>query len=338
MLVPPGASAQDSDLFRMLVDRVQDYAIFLLSPSGHVASWNMGAARVKGYTADEIIGQSFERFYTPEDRARGRPAFLLSRATAEGHVEDEGWRVRKDGTPFWANVVITALFDERHRLVGFAKVTRDLTQRREQEQERARRLAAERSAERFSRLQKSTAALSATTRPADAAEVLLDLAVGMLDADGGLVAFTSREQQVLEVIRSRGYSAVPERLGRGQTVGLESSHPLARVYRAREALFLASSEQIRAEDAEVMPLDPEGSAFCAWAILPLMVEEQLVGVWAAGFRSPQPFEVEQRGFLLALSDVAAQAAIRNVRVEFREMHLDQIAVVVRRIFGQTFRV
>src|ERR671933_445009 len=129
--------AEDAGLFRLLVDRVVDYAIFLLTPDGHIASWNAGAERLKGYTAEEIIGQSFEQFYPPEAPAAGRPARLLAIAEADGRVEDENWRVRKDGSRFWADVVITALRDDDGRLVGFAKVTRDLTERRLAEDDRA---------------------------------------------------------------------------------------------------------------------------------------------------------------------------------------------------------
>ena len=119
-----------SEHYRLLVSTVRDYAILMLDPSGTVATWNAGAERLKGYTAHEIIGRSFEQFYTPDDRARGRPAHLLQIARDEGRVEDEGWRVRKDGTRFWADVIITALHDDSGTLVGYAKVTRDLTDRR----------------------------------------------------------------------------------------------------------------------------------------------------------------------------------------------------------------
>jgi PAS domain S-box-containing protein len=118
------------EVFRLLVEAVQDYAIFLLSPDGHVRTWNLGAERAKGYSADEIIGQHFSVFYTPEDRAVGRPDRLLRQAASEGTVEDEGWRLRKDGSRFWADVVLTALRDPQGALYGFAKVTRDLTERR----------------------------------------------------------------------------------------------------------------------------------------------------------------------------------------------------------------
>ncbi len=129
--------------FRLLVDSVQDYAIFVLDPEGYIRSWNTGAVRVKGYTADEIIGRHFSVFYTPEDLAVDKPARELVEARATGRVEDEGWRVRKDGSRFWANVVITALHDPAGQLFGFAKVTRDLTERRQAEQDRLRRVHAE---------------------------------------------------------------------------------------------------------------------------------------------------------------------------------------------------
>jgi PAS domain S-box-containing protein len=123
--------------FRLLVEGVKDYAIFMLDPNGIVASWNLGAERIKGWRADEIIGQSFSRFY-PKDAIEARwPQKELELATADGRFEDEGWRLRKDGSRFWANVVITAIHTESGKLVGFAKVTRDLTERRQLERARA---------------------------------------------------------------------------------------------------------------------------------------------------------------------------------------------------------
>ena len=136
------ALRRSEERFRLLVEAAKDYAIFLLDPQGHVASWNPGAERIKGYKADEIIGQHFSRFYPQEAIDRGWPAHELKVATAEGRFEDEGWRVRKDGTQFWANVVITALKDEQGKLLGFSKITRDLTARKQAE-ENARRLAEE---------------------------------------------------------------------------------------------------------------------------------------------------------------------------------------------------
>lgn len=120
--------------FHRLVDAVTDYAIFMLDTDGRVATWNVGAARIKGYTATEIIGTHFEAFYTPEDRAAGKPARVLDVVRREGRFEDEGYRLRKDGKAFWANVVITSLENARGELSGFVKVTRDLTERRHAEQ------------------------------------------------------------------------------------------------------------------------------------------------------------------------------------------------------------
>jgi PAS domain S-box-containing protein len=135
--------------FRLLVHSVKDYGIFMLDPVGTVRSWNEGAERMKGYTADEIIGRHFSVFYPPEDLAWDKPAFELKEAVRLGRFEDEGWRLRKDGTRFWANVVITPLYGGKGSLIGFTKVTRDLTERRATEErtlENARRVAAEETA------------------------------------------------------------------------------------------------------------------------------------------------------------------------------------------------
>ncbi|MCG2595672.1 PAS domain S-box protein [Ramlibacter sp. XY19] len=120
--------------FRLLVDSVRDYAIFMLDPDGKVRSWNAGAQAIKGYRADEIIGRHFTVFYTPQDLEAGKPEAELATARAEGRVEDEGWRVRKDGSLFWANVVISAVHGAEGQLLGFAKVTRDMSERRRLEE------------------------------------------------------------------------------------------------------------------------------------------------------------------------------------------------------------
>jgi PAS domain S-box-containing protein len=122
---------ESEQAFRMLVNGISDYAIYMLSPQGEVTNWNLGAERIKGYSAEEVVGSHFSRFYTPEDQAEGKPARALATAAAEGRFDAEGWRVRKDGSRFWANVVIDAIRDEDGQLVGFAKITRDVTEKRE---------------------------------------------------------------------------------------------------------------------------------------------------------------------------------------------------------------
>src|ERR1700722_18863202 len=126
---------QNEERFKLLVESVRDYAIFMLNPDGVVLTWNAGAERFKGYRADEIIGQHFSRFYTPEALAQKLPEQELKTAREVGVFEDEGWRVRKDGTLFWANVVITAVRNAQGELIGFAKITRDLTERRAHEED-----------------------------------------------------------------------------------------------------------------------------------------------------------------------------------------------------------
>jgi PAS domain S-box-containing protein len=145
--VRTAALRTSEERFRLLVDGTQDYAIFMVDPAGHVASWNPGAERIKQYRASEIIGRHIACFYPPEDVAAGRVARALEIAAAEGRYAEEGWRVRKDGSRFWASVVLTALRDEAGALRGFSKVTRDVSERREAE-DTARRLAEERAARR----------------------------------------------------------------------------------------------------------------------------------------------------------------------------------------------
>jgi PAS domain S-box-containing protein len=129
--------------FRRMVESIKDYAIFMLDSQGYVATWNPGAQRIKQYRAEEIIGQHFSRFYLREDVDAGKCEMELREAAEVGRFEDEGWRVRKDGTTFWANVVITALRDDSGCLIGFGKVTRDLTEHKRAEEDRAKLLKAQ---------------------------------------------------------------------------------------------------------------------------------------------------------------------------------------------------
>src|SRR5450755_1288531 len=130
----PLASFTDDGRYRLLVEAVTDYAIYMLDPAGTVSSWNPGAQRIKGYLANEIIGQHFSRFYTEKDQKTGLPARALETARLEGKFENEGWRVRKGGSQFWAAVVIDPIRSPSGDIIGYAKITRDLTERKKAEQ------------------------------------------------------------------------------------------------------------------------------------------------------------------------------------------------------------
>src|SRR5688572_21291112 len=171
--------AVDVESLRLLIDNTTDYAIFLLDPDGYVRSWNAGAQRMKGYQPAEIIGRHFSTFYTDEANQRRWPQQELEFASRDGRFEDEGWRVRKDGTLFWANVVITALRDDDGKLVGYGKVSRDLSERRRSEQELRE------SEERMRLLIEST----------------VDYAIFMLDPQGYVVSWNAGAERI------KGYRA-----------------------------------------------------------------------------------------------------------------------------------
>jgi len=174
-----GVSQETGELHRLLIESVQDYAIFALDPRGYILSWNPGAQRFKGYTAEEIIGKHFSIFYPQQKIDEKFPEKELEIAAREGHFEDEGWRIRKDGSRFWANVVITALRSESGELVGYAKVTRDLTERRKAEE------ALRESEERFRLI----------------VQAVKDYAIFMLDTDGNVATWNAGAERI------KGYSA-----------------------------------------------------------------------------------------------------------------------------------
>ena len=189
---------QSEERFRLLVEGVSDYAIYMLDPEGNVTSWNTGAQSIKGYAESEIVGQHFSRFYTEEDRAAGKPQRVLDEARLTGHFEAEDWRVRKDGSRFWANVVITPLLDSMGTLRGFSKVTRDLTARRAAEEERRQRLAAEDAARM--RAEFLTVAAHELKTPITALRGRTQLALRRLKRDGVLTPDqVSHALQVIDV-------------------------------------------------------------------------------------------------------------------------------------------
>ncbi|HEX4095119.1 MAG TPA: PAS domain S-box protein [Caulobacteraceae bacterium] len=202
-----------ADRYRLLIDAITDYAIYMLDPDGYVSSWNPGAERIKGYKASEIIGEHFSRFYTDEERDAGVPEHALATAAAEGRFEREGWRVRKDGSRFWAHVIIDAIRGPGGELVGFAKITRDLTERRATEE------ALRRSEEQFRLL----------------VQGVTDYAIYMLDRSGRVTSWNAgaerikgyRAREIVGQHFSRFYTEEDRRSGLPQR-GLETAARVGR--------------------------------------------------------------------------------------------------------------
>ena len=190
---------QSQEVFRLLVEGVQDYAIYLLDPDGIVSSWNGGAERIKGYKAEEIIGKHFSCFFQPEDRAAGRPQRALKLAASEGKYAEERLRVRKDGSVFWASVLITALYDSTGTLRGFSKVVRDITERKE----------AERMLQEKERL--ATLGTTAAVFAHEIANPLNGISTSLQIAQARLKKAQSHDPIVLETLK--GASEEVERLG-----------------------------------------------------------------------------------------------------------------------------
>src|SRR5215203_3910334 len=200
------ALKQNEERFRLLVDGVRDYAIFMLDPDGKVASWNEGAHRIKGYSQQEIVGRHFSVFYEEEDLKRSKPERELEIAQGKGSYEEEGWRVRKDGSRFWASVLITALWDEAGGLRGFAKVTRDITERKQAEEEirQLNKNLENRVEERTSQLEAAVAELESHQRELRQSEerfrILVegvsDYAIFMLSPDGRIVSWNEGAERI----------------------------------------------------------------------------------------------------------------------------------------------
>jgi PAS domain S-box-containing protein len=234
------------DLHRLLVESVRDYAIFALDRTGHILTWNPGAQRFKGWTADEAIGRHFSMFYPPEDIAAGKPDWELREAARNGSVEDEGWRVRKDGTSFWANVVITALRGPSGQLIGFAKVTRDLSERREAEE------SLRHSEERFRLL----------------VQTVHDYAIFMLDPTGHIASWNDGAKRI------KGYTA-EEAIGRHFSM----FYPAEDIQNGKPAMELRVATSTGSYEEEGWRLRKDGSLFWASVVITALRNDagQLIG-------------------------------------------------------------
>jgi PAS domain S-box-containing protein len=277
---------QTQQHFRALVEGARDYAIFMLDPKGHVITWNPGAEQIQGYRGEEIIGQHFSCFFPEEDRERGKPEHELSVATGEGRYEDEGWRIRKDGSRFWANVLITALYDDQRQIIGYSKLTRDLTERRRAEEA----LLAE---------------LSVSVLPGLKIEQMLQAVASSMQR---IVAHDYSSIALLDQANDALHSYV---LGTAGETGPEmelslepGTSPEATVLQTREAVFLPSLKNSSYPPASLRHALSAGILAGWW--LPLVHESGLAGVLSIGVRNPQTFEQVSRH---TLTQMAAQIAL-----------------------------
>jgi PAS domain S-box-containing protein len=251
--------------FRLLVESVKEYAIFMLDPQGRITTWNAGAERIKGYTADEIIGQHFSRFYPLEDVKSGKPERALETARSTGKYEDEGWRVRKGGSRFWASVVITALWDQTGTLRGFGKVTRDMTQRKEAEdkarrllQEEVARQAAETSADKARRAQqderRQRQQLHVTLASIGDAVIVTD--------DRGAITFMNPVAQKLTGWQEAHAIGQPlEQVFQiiNEETRQPAENPVSRVLRDGTVVGLANHTVLLTRDGREVPIDDSGA-------------------------------------------------------------------------------
>jgi PAS domain S-box-containing protein len=290
------------NLFRLLVESAKDYAIFVLDPNGVVATWNEGAQRIKGYRADEIIGKHFSIFYPPEDIVAGKCEMELRVAAAEGRFEDEGIRLRKDGSTFWANVIITALRNESGELIGFAKVTRDLTERRRREEARVQQAMTA-----VLQLQAIQVTLANARTPAEVINLVVQEGGKALGSQAS--SFLRKIGDEIETIALTGMDEEwSQKLARFPASWvLPSTVP----FTTKQPVWLERREDF-ANYPDSPSLDSHGA--CA---LPLVVDDRVLGVIGFRFREPRAFSASERAFLETFVGQAAQALAR-VETQLRE--------------------
>jgi PAS domain S-box-containing protein len=310
----PEEKAHDTrELYRLLIESVQDYAIFVLDPNGYVLSWNPGAQRLKGYTSDEIIGKHFSIFYPPARVAEQFPQYELREAARVGRFEDEGWRVRKNGDLFWASVVITALRTPDGQLAGFAKVTRDLTERRAAEQrsiEDARRVAAKESARRAMEvLQSLTGDLSAANTVPEIVRVILNRGLEEAGASAGTLGLLDPSGTMIRVAGDVGFDELPELL---RDARVNDDAPMSEVVRTGKAIVCRS----RADRDSTFPrLAPMLGQYEAMAVLPLEGQGRVIGALAMHSEDAAALTDSVLGFLHAFVQQAGQALVRATLYE-----------------------
>lgn len=324
---------QPRDVFRLLVESVVDYAIFLLSPTGHVLSWNEGAKRIKGYEASEIIGKHFSIFYPPHENRRGKPDYELRVAADEGRWEEEGWRLRKDGTRFWANVVITALRNEDGDLVGFAKVTRDLSERRQAEeerrqlltQERAARAEAEAAIERLQAILRVTEDALSHLGLDDLLTTLVDRVGEVLDVDTVAILVLKEDEGVLVARAAKG---LEEEVERGVRI------PIGYGFAGQ---IVREGRPIVLNDLEHAPiLNPILREKGVRSLLgvPLRNGQRVIGVLHVGTLFPRHFREDDQQFLQIVGDRVALAIEHHQLIQTAQAAKQEADLTTTRLQAQ----
>jgi PAS domain S-box-containing protein len=289
--MPDLASVRPDALYRELVENIKDYAVFLLDANGCVVTWNPGAQRIKGYTADEIVGKHFSIFYPEEERLRGKPARALKIATERGRWEEDSWRIRKDGTRFWANVVITPLTEPDGTLRGFAKVTRDLSEWKRMEDERV--------------------SLAAVTEEALAHLGVDDLLTALLDRISDALAVDTVAVLLLDdsekVLVARAAKGLEEEVEQGVRI------PVGRGFAGKIALDARPVVLNDVDHADVLNPILREKRIKSLMGVPLVVEGRVIGVVHVGSLHPREFAEPDVHFLQIVADRVA-LAIEHARL------------------------
>jgi PAS domain S-box-containing protein len=291
------ALRRNDQQLRSIVESVRDYAIYLLDCAGNVLTWNVGAERIKGYTADEIVGRHFSRFFTQEDLDRGRPAELLRLAAERGRVEEEAWRVRKDGSRFWANIVLTATRDDSGNVTGYAKVTRDFTDRK--------------SAQEAVMLQLSGALLENT----DVRKLLGAISAGIGEVIPHDAATLALYDQASDELVSQFLSAEDGNSLRGEYRLALANSPAGAAYSTREPLVLRKLEGSSYAPESIRHFTSIGMRSGCW--VPLIHRGEPIGTLAVASRLESKFSAHEAELLTQIADQVATAV--NNALAFRRI-------------------
>ena len=290
---------QNEQRFRLMVEAVRDYAIFMLDPTGHIMSWNEGAKRIKGYSADEIIGKHFSTFYTSEDLESKKPERELKIAVATGKYEEVGWRVRKNGSVFWANVVITALFNDQNKHIGFSKVTRDLTDKKEAEE------SLRQSEERYRSL----------------VEQVTDYGIFMLDEKGRIISWNEGAKKI------KGYEET-EVIGKYFSI----FYPEEDVLNGKPALELKIAKSEGKYEEEGWRIRKDGTLFWASVVITAVYNNQGIHI---GFSKVTRDLTERKESERALREsyeryrlLANELRVTNTELSYANQELEQFTSIV----------